>query len=771
MKQFLSFVRKEFYHIFRDTRTILILIGIPVVQIILFGFAITTEVKNTRAAVFDPSGDVSTWRIIRQMDASAYFTIERLLNSPEEIDEVFKKGDIDFVVVFGEKFNESLLHTGEAAIQLLADATDPNRATMVTNYASSIIESYRQELMREHPLPFLIRTEIRMLYNPEMKGAYNFVPGVMGMILMLICAMMTSIAIVREKETGTMEVLLASPIKPVYIILAKMTPYFLISWFNLITILLLSVFVLDVPVSGSLFWLNLLSLLFIVVGLSLGLLISTLVRTQVAAVLASGMGLMMPVVILSGMMFPIESMPEILQWFSGIIPARWYIAAVKKLMIEGAPAVHILKEMAILSGMALVIIAVSLKKFSIRLADLSPSPSPQARGAAGVSVIGKDSSFSFLEKILGSSLFLIEKEFRQIFRNPFIPKITVALPLMVMLVFPWATDQEIKNIRIGVVDRDRSVYSGRLTGKIDASSYFILSGLPATNEEALQAVESGNADVILEIEPGFEKKLLTGENATVMLSANAVNSMKSGLGSGYLSGILRDFAEELREEHLPVSGKSSFPAISVVSQNRFNIFMDYKIFMLPALMVMLLTIICGFLPALNIVGEKETGTIEQINVTPVSKFTFIVSKLVPYWTIGLFVLTVCLLLAAPVYGLIPSGSLFTVYFFAIIYIVGISGIGLVISNYSETLQQSMFVIFFFLIVMIMMSGLFTPIASMPQWAQYLTAVNPLKYFIQVMRAVCLKGSDIAHLTTQLVALCAFALFFNGWAVASYRKKD
>jgi ABC-2 type transport system permease protein len=367
MKQFISFVRKEFYHIFRDKRTVLILIGMPIVQIILFGFAISTEVKNTQVAVFDPSNDISTQSIIQQMDASAYFTVKRLLNSPEEIDEVFKKGEIAFVVVFGENFNENLMHTGEAAIQLLADATDPNQATMVTNYASNIIDSYRRELMSGYPLPFQIRTEIRMLYNPEMKGAYNFVPGVMGMILMLICAMMTSIAIVREKETGTMEVLLASPIKPIYIILAKMTPYFLISWFNLVTILLLSVFVLGVPVSGSLFWLNLLSLLFVVVTLSLGLLISTLVRTQVAAILASGMGLMMPVVILSGMMFPVESMPEILQGVSALIPARWYIAGVKKLMIEGAPVVHILKEMAILCGMAALIITISLKKFKIHL--------------------------------------------------------------------------------------------------------------------------------------------------------------------------------------------------------------------------------------------------------------------------------------------------------------------------------------------------------------------------------------------------------------------
>jgi ABC-2 type transport system permease protein len=363
----LSFIKKEFYHIFRDRRTMLILIGMPVVQIILFGFAITTEVKNTQVAVLDPSNDISTRRIIQQVDASPYFSVKRMLDKPEEIDEVFKRSEVALVMAFSEHFNESLMHSGEAAIQLLADATDPNQATMATNYAANIIDSHQREWMREYPVPAPIRPEIRMLYNPEMKGAYNFVPGVMGMILMLICAMMTSVAIVREKETGTMEVLLASPIKPIYIILAKMTPYFLISWFNLITILLLSVFVLGVPVSGSLFWLNLLSLLFIVVALSLGLLISTLVQTQVAAILASGMGLMMPVVLLSGMMFPIESMPEILQVFTGVIPARWYIAAVKKLMIEGVPAVHILKEMAILAGMASVIITVSLNKFKIRL--------------------------------------------------------------------------------------------------------------------------------------------------------------------------------------------------------------------------------------------------------------------------------------------------------------------------------------------------------------------------------------------------------------------
>ncbi|WP_029905687.1 ABC transporter permease [Prevotella sp. 10(H)] len=367
MRQFLSFVKKEFFHIFRDRRTMLILLGIPIVQITLFGFAISTEVKNTKVGVFDPSKDVSTQRITEQINASEYFTVTEALNNPDDIDRVFKEGKVNLVVVFGEDFSDNLLHTGEASIQLITDGTDPNQASMISGYATSIISSYQQELMREYNIPFQIIPEVRMLYNPQLKSAYNFVPGVMGLILMLICAMMTSIAIVREKEMGTMEVLLASPIKPIYIILAKMVPYFTLSFVNLSTILLLSVFVLQVPVAGSLFWLTIVSLIFILVTLSLGLLVSTLVDTQVAAMLVSGMGFMMPVIMLSGMIFPLESMPVALQWFANIVPARWYISAVRKLMIQGVDVIYIWKEMAILAGMAILLITVSLKKFKIRL--------------------------------------------------------------------------------------------------------------------------------------------------------------------------------------------------------------------------------------------------------------------------------------------------------------------------------------------------------------------------------------------------------------------
>ena len=366
---FLSFIKKEFLHIFRDPRTMLITLGMPVVQIILFGFAITTEVKNVRVAVFDPSQDVSTQRIINRLQVSEYFDITHLESSyaPTLLNSMFSEGIADLVVAFSDRFDESLMHTGKASIQLIADATDPNQATLLTGYASSIIADFQQELMRERSIPFLIEPEIRMLYNPQMKSAYNFVPGVMGLILTLICAMMTSIAIVREKETGTMEVLLVSPIKPIFIILAKVAPYFTLSVVNIISILLLSVFVLDVPIAGSLFWLAMISLVFIIVALSLGILISSIVTSQVTAMLVSGMLLMMPVMLLSGMIFPIENMPAILQWFSHIIPARWFITAVRKVMIEGVDVSYAAKELAILAGMAVFLIGMSVKKFKVRL--------------------------------------------------------------------------------------------------------------------------------------------------------------------------------------------------------------------------------------------------------------------------------------------------------------------------------------------------------------------------------------------------------------------
>ena len=361
MKQFWAFIKIEFFHIFRDRRTMLILLGMPVLQIILFGFAITTELNHSRVAVLDPSKDAVTTRITERIDENRYFSVVKELSSASDIETVFRHDEADIVVAFTPDFDANL-STGEAGIQLVVDATDPNTGNMMAGYVQGIVGQALQSGTQSSPI-----VQTHLLFNPQMKSAYNFVPGVMGLILMLICAMMTSISIVREKETGTMEVLLVSPIRPIFIILAKAVPYLVLSCVNLATILLLSVYVLHVPVEGSLWTLSFLSLLLIAVALSLGLLISCVVQNQVAAMIVSSMGLMMPVMLLSGMIFPIESMPAVLQWISNIIPARWYIQAVKKVMIEGLGMAAVWHEALILSGMAALLIGLSLKKFKERL--------------------------------------------------------------------------------------------------------------------------------------------------------------------------------------------------------------------------------------------------------------------------------------------------------------------------------------------------------------------------------------------------------------------
>ncbi|MDR1414293.1 MAG: ABC transporter permease [Odoribacteraceae bacterium] len=361
---FIAFARKEFHHIFRDRRTIMILLVMPVLQIILFGFAITTEVRHVKVGLLDPLPDQATRRVADRLLASDYFDLARVLHTPDAVEQALRRGEIDLALIFEPHFHRHL--HGPARLQLVVDASDPNTSALFTAYARRVITDAALEIAP--PVAPVITTETRLLHNPAARAAYNFVPGVMGLILMLICAMMTSISIVREKETGTMEIILVSPARPLMIIAAKILPYLLLSCVNLATILLLAVHVLGVPVAGSLFWLVAVSLLFIIVSLAIGIFVSTLARNQVTAMLVSGMVLMMPVVLLSGLIFPIEGMPAFLRWLSALIPARWYISAVKRLMIEGAPVAFIAREALALACTGAVLVLLSVKNFKNRLA-------------------------------------------------------------------------------------------------------------------------------------------------------------------------------------------------------------------------------------------------------------------------------------------------------------------------------------------------------------------------------------------------------------------
>lgn len=367
MNQITAFIKKEFIHVFRDRKSLMMLLGLPVVQILLFGFALTNEVKNSKIAILDFARDESSQAIIQKIEASKYFEIDHTMMSLDEIHTAFKAGRVKVAVVIPAGFNNDLSHLNSSRIQVITDASDPNTATTLGNYVRNIIGDYQKSLSPVQE-PYQIDTEMHMLYNPELKGAHNFVPGVMALVLMLVCVMMTSISIVREKELGTMEVLLVSPFHPFYVILSKAVPYLFLSLVNLVVILLLSIYVLGLPVNGSMLLLFAISTLFIITALSLGLLISTTTASQQTAMLLSLMGMLLPTMLFAGFMFPIENMPLPLQMISNIVPAKWYYIIVKSIMIKGLGITAIWKETLILTGMTVFLLVVSLKKFKIRLA-------------------------------------------------------------------------------------------------------------------------------------------------------------------------------------------------------------------------------------------------------------------------------------------------------------------------------------------------------------------------------------------------------------------
>ena len=392
---------------------------------------------------------------------------------------------------------------------------------------------------------------------------------------------------------------------------------------------------------------------------------------------------------------------------------------------------------------------------------------------------------NFKERI--SQLFsLIQKEFKLFFRNKFFPKMLVGFPIMAILVIPWVANMEIKNVNLSVLDFDKSTLSNELITKIQAGSYFNIIHNATSFESAKECIYRGECDIIIEIPNDFEVNVITKSRASIALYANAINSTKGTLGAGHLSNIIAEFSAEKNAKIQDCRGAASVNSatfsgsganlgnLEILSLYAYNPHLDYKLYMIPALTVMVLTLLCGFLPAFNIIGEKQSGNIEQINVSPLPKSLFIISKVIPYWIMGIVVVSLCFLLAFVVYGFASRGGYGSIFVFALVYILVVTGLGLVISNYSNTMQQAMFVSYFFILILILLSGLFTSIKSMPLWAEMLTLANPLRYFIESLRAIFLKGDsllDSAFLWKDLCTLLCFALIFNLWAIVSYKKQS
>jgi ABC-2 type transport system permease protein len=367
--------------------------------------------------------------------------------------------------------------------------------------------------------------------------------------------------------------------------------------------------------------------------------------------------------------------------------------------------------------------------------------------------------------------FLLQKEFRQIFRDPAILRIIFVMPMIQLLILPWAADYEVKNIQLSVVDHDHSTYSQQLISKITSSGYFILQDYSTSYNSSLHDIEKDKADLVLEIPASFEKNLVKEDESTLFLAVNAINGVKANLGGAYLRSIIQDYNSEVRLKWIQFPRFSPETNIEVTSSNWFNPLMNYKFFMVPGILVILVTMVGSFLASLNIVKEKEIGTIEQINVTPVKKYQFILGKLIPFWVLGLLVLTLGLVISRVAYGISPAGSFFTIYVFAAVYLLAVLGLGLLISTWTSNQQQAMLISFFMMMVFILLSGLYTSIDGMPEWAKWITRFNPVSYFIEVMRMVVLKGSNLRDILPHILKVLAFALVLNTWAVISYRKRS
>lgn len=366
--------------------------------------------------------------------------------------------------------------------------------------------------------------------------------------------------------------------------------------------------------------------------------------------------------------------------------------------------------------------------------------------------------------------FLLQKELKQIFRNPTLLRMILIVPVIQLAILPLAADFEIKNINVVIIDHDHSTYARDLVNKITSSGYFILVDYGTNASKGFEYLESDEADVLLEIPPDFERNLIRENHQNLFLAINAINGTKANVGGGYLAQVIGDFNQDIRLEWYPGTNKTNGPTIETYALNWFNSMLNYQFFMMPGILVVLVTMIGAYMCALNIVKEKEVGTIEQINVTPIKKYHFILGKLIPFWLIGILVFTLGLFLVARlIYGIIPAGSLLLLYGYLALYLVAVLGIGLLVSTYSQTQQQAMSLAFFLMMIFMLMSGLFTSIESMPDWARVIAHLNPVTYFIEVVRMIVMKGSEFEHVAKHFIVMMGFALVFNTWAVINYRK--
>ena len=696
-------LQREFLRLWREQWVFWTVLLLPALMVLLFGSVVTTDIRGTRVAVLDNSHDALTQQLTQRFDQNPYFTVTHRLTSYEQLDNLMRHDRIDIALVFGNDFAADMMHMQEVNLQILVDGTD-NQAAMRASYAERLIQEWQRELMMQSGTrpQFMIVPQMQMLYNPYQRGDINIVPGAISLLLLLMCTLVTCLAFRGHGEWKRLRDLY--PVTPPKLVAAKLMPPFCLCFVSWLLMLFAAVVLLHIPMSFGVFCSLLLgTCIYMLTSLLLGLLISCISRSNTMALLLAGMVLMGLSILLSGMMFPVESMPTWLQYIADLIPAKWYTDLLRRLWLTPAPMVAVAKETLILCAFLLInflaVMGQIVKNLTAKWSNSVSGPSAERSDSP------KD------------GLASIKSDF-------FLPKLFIALPIILLLIMPFAAQQDFRQMGVVVVDRDHSSSSARLIQKVDASRTFRVVEVLPNEIDAQPLLDYGKADFMLDIPQDFERDLFSAMTSA-NISGNSVNMMKGGLGSGYLTNIVMEFASEIRMENISRSSVPVRPVtFNIPTRYMYNQRADLKLFMLPVLLVILMTLLAGFVPAVH-------------PAHPVAYY--LICEVVLWFAIALG----ALLLGIPALQPFSVGGLgsfiLSTFILSTCYIFLWLGIARVARRVARRPLQAMLTMLFVIMCSIVLSGLFTPVSAMPTWAQYLSRLNPMQYMLQAMRIICLKG--------------------------------
>ena len=749
-------LQKEAFHILRDRRTLIVLIALPVVQVVLFGFAIRTDIDGVRLAVVDSAPDYATMALRDRFASAGVFRTVSVVARTADLEPLFQNGQAQQAIVFKPGFAADLARGEPAQILIVTDATEPNTGSLLQAYAQAVIDGYQRELSASatssgvRASRLIITPDVRVRFNPTRASSNLFVPGLMAFVLTIVSSMMTAISLTREKETGTMEAMLVSPLRPLEIIVGKVAPYLVIGFVSAIAIIVEARLVFRVPLRGSLLLLLFEAALFILVSLSLGILVSARTSSQRAGDDGRAAG------------NDAAERPPVRLHLSGREHA---VAAADPVERRAGPMVRGDRAGHHAEG----------RRAGLRLARDADSRGDGRRAAGGQRALVQGTAGVAMRRIL----FLAQAEVLHIVRDRILVAQILVVPIVQLLILSNAATFQIRNTSIHIVDLDRTSTSRGLASHLAASGHFQIVGTAPSLDAANEGLLDGTVTMVVVIPHDFEASLVRTGVAPVELSVNGEKGSAAGIVQAYASRVLVDYAAELTARLRPsvIAAKAGMPIplrgvprIDVRVRGRYNPTLNYQHYMVPGILVALVTMIGTLLSAQNIAREKELGTLEQLNVTPITRGEFITAKLLPFWVLGLLELSLGLIVGKLVFGIPMVGSLLLLYGAAAVYLAVALGIGLWISTLVETQQQAMFVTFFIVIIYLLMSGLFTPIDSMAPWVQAVSQINPVRHFVTISRAILMKGAGPAAIVEPLSILAVSAVVILTLAVRQYRKR-